>query len=435
LREAKKEPSKPKARQSNHPGLPWVAAMASLIVCAGALSFMVEKLKSPGGEMMKRTTDVGLEKEEVVPPEERYLAQKTEPGEGLEKTGGEGEKQVEGRLLPQRERQAEEGAEPEAARPRGGEQGGSAVKMELAQEDGSAKEQRRRSGERMVAEEDERQEAARRGVKGKRIVEEEHQVRAEPLHRPDDPAWKVKEKLGIELVRIPGGEFEMGQTDSEKQWLVGEVGEQDYQKWYRDERPSHRVQVRDFYLGKHEVTKEQWRHVMGSDPSYFTGCDTCPVDQVSWEDIQKFLRKAADIAGVEIRLPTEAEWEYAARGGAQGQRWAGTDNQGVLTDYAWYSPYSEHSTHPVGGKEPNAYGLHDMSGNVWEWCSDGYDSTYYSGKQYDNPEGPSSANYRVFRGGGWNDEPRHVRSADRNGYLPSLRSAGIGFRVVLPATK
>ena len=216
-----------------------------------------------------------------------------------------------------------------------------------------------------------------------------------------------------EMVFIQGGTFQMGSNDGES-----------------DEKPVHRVTVGSFYLGKYEVTQKQWKSVMGSDPPAlrFKGCENCPVESVSWNDVQEFIRKLNQMTGMSFRLPAEAEWEYAARGGNQsrGYTYSGSNDLG---EAAWYSSNSSSETHPVGQKKPNELGLYDMSGNVWEWCSDWYDSDYYQNSPANNPIGPSTGSYRALRGGSWNYEPYDCRTADRGWRYPDFRSNSLGFRL------
>jgi formylglycine-generating enzyme required for sulfatase activity len=176
-------------------------------------------------------------------------------------------------------------------------------------------------------------------------------------------------------------------------------------------------------MGRTEVTQAQWQAVMGNNPSYFKNCPQCPVETVSWEDAQRFVDKLnAQNDGFKYRLPTEAEWEYAARSGTTG------DYAGNLDSMAWYSGNSGNKTHEVATKQPNAWGLYDMHGNVWEWCEDWY-GDYPSGA-VTNPTGAASGSYRVFRGGSWYFDAVNLRSAYRNRNSPSLRLSRLGFRVV-----
>ncbi|MDX2034891.1 MAG: formylglycine-generating enzyme family protein [Blastocatellia bacterium] len=216
----------------------------------------------------------------------------------------------------------------------------------------------------------------------------------------------------FEMVSLPGGEFVMGanQFDSEK--------------------PPHRVRVSAFSIGKYPVTQAQWKAVMGegNNPSRFQG-DDLPVERVSWDDVQEFLKKL----GNGFRLPTAAEWEYAARGGTT-TAYSFGDDALQLGEYAWFSDNSQGKTHPVGKKRPNPFGLYDVHGNVWEWCSDWYGRDYYKecNKQgvIIDPQGPNSGSSRVARGGGWIILAVLCRSADRGGDSPGRRIGNLGFRLV-----
>jgi formylglycine-generating enzyme required for sulfatase activity len=228
-----------------------------------------------------------------------------------------------------------------------------------------------------------------------------------------------RRKSGLTMVSVPGGTFTMGCRDGR---------DQDCET---DEKPAHSVTLSDFQIGKYEVTQADWRSVMGSDPPElaFPGCDDCPVESVSWDDIQEFLKKLnANNPGKNYRLPTEAEWEYAARGGAKskGYLYAGGND---LDKVAWYNGNSSSETHPAGGQAPNELGLYDMSGNVWEWCSDWYGD--YTAAAQTSPKGPKSGSYRVLRGGGWGSYAGHCRAASRDYGTPTLRGNNIGFRLAL----
>ena len=228
------------------------------------------------------------------------------------------------------------------------------------------------------------------------------------------PQSKVATALGpesMEFVRIPAGSFLMGSPE-------GEAGR------YDNERLQEVRISRPFYLGKYEVMQGEWEAVMGSNPSEFKKCGpSCPVEMVSWEDVQEFIRRLNELEsgrGYLYRLPTEAEWEYAARAGTAGARY------GELGEIAWYSDNSL-GTYPVGLKRANAWGLHDMLGNVWEWVGDWY-GEYPTGAVAD-PLGPSTGSHRVFRGGGWIHGARSVRSALRGYDSPGIRRDGLGFRL------
>jgi sulfatase modifying factor 1 len=222
---------------------------------------------------------------------------------------------------------------------------------------------------------------------------------------------KTKIEKLLEFVKVKGGTFTMGDTA------------------FADAKP-HKVKLSSFYMQKTEVTQEFWKAVMGSNPSYFNGCPNCPVEQVSRDDIQQFISKLNAITGKKYRLPTEAEWEYAARGGkrSKGYKYAGSNE---INEVAWFSDNNEGITHPVGQKKPNELGIYDMSGNVWEWCSDWYEESYYSSSPGNNPQGPNSGSRCVLRGGGWDDSPQYCRVSYRDSGNPDDRFFLIGFRLVL----
>ena len=222
---------------------------------------------------------------------------------------------------------------------------------------------------------------------------------------------------GMEFVFVKGGCYQMGDTFGDGQ---------------ADEKPVHNVCVSDFYMGKYEVMQGQWQSVMRSNPSNFKNCGTnCPVEQVSWNDAQDFIGRLNGKAGKNYRLPTEAEWEYAARSGGKWEKYAGGDE---LDRVAWYSSNSGSTTHSVGTKAPNGLGLYDMSGNVWEWCQDWYGEKFYGESPRDNPPGPSSGWHHLLRGGSWGNVPGNVRAADRDRGAPALRLTSFGFRLSFSAS-
>ena len=183
-------------------------------------------------------------------------------------------------------------------------------------------------------------------------------------------------------------------------------------------------------MGVYEVTQEQYEAVMGTNPSMFKGPEN-PVEQVSWNDAVEFCKKLSTKTGKMVRLPTEAQWEYACRAGSKTAFGYGDDaDYSNLGDYAWYTNNSESKTHPVGQKKPNAWGLYDMHGNVWEWCSDWHAESYANAKTTD-PQGPGSGTHRVVRGGGWCNDPQGCRSAFRFRLTPDRRDYNIGFRVAV----
>ena len=220
----------------------------------------------------------------------------------------------------------------------------------------------------------------------------------------------------FEMIAVKGGTFKMGRTSEQ-----GSEAE-------NDEKPTHSVTLSDYYIGKYEVTQELWQAVMGSNPSNFKGTNL-PVESVSWNDVQEFIRKLNQQTGANFRLPTEAEWEYAARGGnkSKGYKYSGSNN---INDVAWYtSTTNDSGTKPVGTKSPNELGIYDMSGNVYEWCQDWYGN--YSRGSQTNPTGSSSGSYRVLRGGSWYGSARNCRVSNRNFSNPDNRRDYFGFRLAL----
>jgi len=195
-----------------------------------------------------------------------------------------------------------------------------------------------------------------------------------------------------------------------------------------DERPVHEVCVDSYYIGKYEVTQGEYKKIMGSNPSNFKKGNRYPVEMVNWDDAQSFVKKLNSHSGRTFRLPTAAEWEYAARSGGKAEKYSGGNN---LDTVAWYSENSGGFSHKVGTKRPNGFGIYDMSGNVWEWCQDWYGKDYYGNSPRNNPKGPGSGLYRVFRGGSWGNGAAFLRSALRNWALPSDRGSNVGFRLVL----
>ena len=196
-----------------------------------------------------------------------------------------------------------------------------------------------------------------------------------------------------------------------------------------DEKPVHSVNLNSFNIGKYEVTQAQWAAVMGSNPSYFKDCDDCPVEQVSWNAVQEYIQKLNAQTGKNYRLPTEAEWEFSARGGksSKGFTYSGLNDADAV---AWNSGNSGSKTHAVGGKQANELGIYDMSGNVCEWCSDWYGA--YNSYSETNPTGASLGQYPVFRVGSWNYFASDCRSSNRDGSDPDYWNYDLGFRLVLP---
>jgi formylglycine-generating enzyme required for sulfatase activity len=235
------------------------------------------------------------------------------------------------------------------------------------------------------------------------------------------------------MVAVEGGTFTMGAT-----------AEQGSDAW-QEEKPAHQVTLSSYCIGQTEVTQALWQAVMGSNPSYFNGGNygtnlQRPVEQVSWNDCQTFITKLNQMTGKTFRLPTEAEWEFAARGGklSQGYKYAGSNTIG---DVAWHMDNipsqtegnAGYGTQTVATKAPNELGLYDMSGNVFEWCQDWYSDVYYSSSPSTNPTGPTSGSFRVLRGGGWGNDARHCRVLNRDSNSLSRRNSSIGLRLALGA--
>jgi len=209
----------------------------------------------------------------------------------------------------------------------------------------------------------------------------------------------------------------------------------DRDSWFHtgEKMPTYEVCVSDFSLGKYEVTQTQWMRIMGSNPSHFNHPESdYPVENISWQDVQEFIRRLNALGSAQYRLPTEAEWEYAARSGGKMQKFAGTNDYDERLEYAWFEKNSDNTTHPVGLKRANGLGLHDMSGNVDEWCSDWYEENGYATSPRENPEGPLTGTARVIRGSSyswrsiaWPEVYHRQRAA------PEYTGSGTGFRLVV----
>lgn len=221
--------------------------------------------------------------------------------------------------------------------------------------------------------------------------------------------------VSFQMVEVHGGTFRMGATS--------EQGSEAFD----DEKPVHQVTLSSYYIGKYEVTQELWQAVMGSNPSSFKG-SRMPVESVSWDDCKTFITKLNSLTGRRFRLPTEAEWEFAARGGnnSRGYKYSGSN---TLSNVAWYMDNSASTTHDVGIKSANELGIYDMSGNVWEWCSDWYGN--YSSSSQTNPTGAYSGSNRVYRGGSWYYFARCCRSSSRYYWTPDVRYYYLGLRLAL----
>ena len=220
---------------------------------------------------------------------------------------------------------------------------------------------------------------------------------------------------GMEFVLVKGGCYQMGDTFGDGN---------------PNEKPVHEVCLNDFYIGKYEVTQKQWKEIMANNPSHFTGCDNCPVENVNWNDVQEFIARLNERTGQKYRLPTEAEWEYAARSGGKKEKWPGTNNESELGEYAWYLSNSGEIPHPVGLKRPNGLGLYDMAGNVWELVQDRYSADAYRNHTGKNPI-CTDGNFQVIRGGCWtNRDSREMQCFNRADDSQPFNSMYLGLRFV-----
>ena len=253
---------------------------------------------------------------------------------------------------------------------------------------------------------------------------------AVPPEKASEPALRrdsnpTAESIGLEFVLIPAGEFQLGRKSGPDSVGPTRTNAADTVNDL-DERPVTQVKIsNDFHMARFEVTQGQWQAIMGDNPSLNVSCGPeCPVESVSWWDVQEFLARLNEAEGVEdsYRLPTEAEWEYAARAGKS------EDLYGALNSIAWHSDNSGGKTQPIGQKEPNAFGLHDMIGNTWEWVHD-WKGTYPGGTVTD-PTGPRTGQRRVVRGPGFTSWPKNCRVSSRLDFEPSWRYEALGFRVV-----
>ncbi len=239
-------------------------------------------------------------------------------------------------------------------------------------------------------------------------------------HKPDSFTETLPSGTSFDMIFVEGGDFDMGGSDPEA---------------LDREKPVHRVRVSSFCMAQYPVTQTLWESIMNSEnPSRFKG-DSRPVEQVSWEDAQQFIKRLNDLTNQSYRLPTEAEWEFAARGGrySEGFLYAGSDK---LKEVGWYDENSGSETQPVGQKLANELGIFDLSGNVYEWCEDRYrGSEYYevcaNQGTVEDPQGPESGANRVIRGGNWSNIARGCRVSYRSGHSPGYRYSGIGFRLVV----
>ena len=261
----------------------------------------------------------------------------------------------------------------------------------------------------------EKVEAIQKKAEEQRIAEEERKRRKEE-EQAKERAFTIG-SVSFKMIRVEGGRFQMGSPINDHNAYV-------------NEKPQHWVTLNDFYIGEVVVTQALWKAVMGNNPSTFFG-ENNPVENVSWDDCQEFIKTLNSKTGQQFRLPTEAEWEYAARGGnkSKGYKYAGGN---TIDDVAWFNGNSDFRTHQVKNKQPNELGLYDMSGNVYEWCLDWYSDTYYEESPSSNPQNITSGLDRILRGSSWINRAKHCRVANRYKYNPLAHDSSIGFRLVLP---
>ncbi len=228
--------------------------------------------------------------------------------------------------------------------------------------------------------------------------------------------------VDFKMILVQGGTFTMGGTSEQGR------------EAYDSEKPAHKVTLSTYYIGETEVTQALWTAVMGDNPSYLKG-DERPVDHVSWDDCQKFVSRLSQLTGKKFRMPTEAEWEFAARGGSKSvsYKYSGANEIDAVA-WQWDNAGSkggtmDYGSHVVKNKKPNELGIYDMSGNMWEWCSDWWGE--YSDAPQTNPQGAAEGSVRVCRGGGWGDHPEVCRTSTRKNSDPDSRNSNLGLRLVL----
>lgn len=246
-----------------------------------------------------------------------------------------------------------------------------------------------------------------------------------PKHEPESPiispvsskdASPIINRIISNMVYVEGGTFSMGASLNDKES-------------FDNEKPKHRVNISSFHIGRYTVTQEEWEEVMGNNPSSWKG-EKFPVEKVTYNDCQEFIKKLNKLTGKKFRLPTEAEWEYAARGGSKSMDYlySGSNN---LSEVGWYLENSGNRPHEVGKRLPNELGLYDMSGNVYEWCEDWYDANFYKKSRLQNPAGPVAGVRRVARGGSWRSKSKYSRITNRAPVKPGYGALNIGLRLAL----
>lgn len=223
---------------------------------------------------------------------------------------------------------------------------------------------------------------------------------------------KAIQSIGQGMTKIKSGEFSMGNNSGNN-----------------DESPEHKAILSSYYISRYEITQEQWSAIMGDNPSGFGNCSDCPVENVSWNEVARFIDTLNKLSGEKYRLPTEAEWEYAARGGGIIRSASDFSGGGRVDKLGWVYKNSSKKTHPAGELAGNEQGIHDMTGNVAEWCHDWYDGAYYKRSKTENPQGPDNGKEKVIRGGSWNDEDSNCRNSTRDKRPGDYKNKSVGFRV------
>ncbi|MDD5135450.1 MAG: formylglycine-generating enzyme family protein, partial [Phycisphaerae bacterium] len=251
-------------------------------------------------------------------------------------------------------------------------------------------------------------------------------ITASSLNLPPEMEIKLDNNVGIQFALIPAGEFHMGSPSSEE-------------SSQSDERPLHWVKISNpFYMGKYEVTQAQYNIIVRTQKECKFQGDSLPAENVDWTEVNSFVNNLSNKFGLKFRLPTEAEWEYACRAGTNTPFYTGQTINDTQANYDCRGVYGTGikgiyigMTTAVGSYRPNAFGLYDMHGNVWEWCSDRYDNKYYDNGDMVDPKGPSGGKRHIIRGGSWKDDPALLRSADRKAWMSGADRKNLGFRVVL----
>ncbi|MBI5233202.1 MAG: formylglycine-generating enzyme family protein [Deltaproteobacteria bacterium] len=275
--------------------------------------------------------------------------------------------------------------------------------------------------EKLIREEDAAEEAKKPQPKEAVPDKKEEAIKVDEEGLPIEPKKEAKKKKDEkrDIKNLP--EMLLLKADC---FIMGDKSKEGHY----DERPAHKVCIDDFFIATTEVTQALWEEVVEANPSVFRSPDK-PVEFVNWTETQLFIRKLNWLTGRFFRLPTEAEWEYAAKGKGKDEKWPGTNDEDDLDDYSWNAYNADNTTHPVRQKKPNAFGLYDMAGNVWEWVHDYYDMEYYKISPEKDPEGAEFSLWMGLRGGSFMDEPDKLRSTSRYGNVPKRKAFNIGFRL------